>query len=422
MMLALSMSKQICMVSEDAGPASSLATIAAPLSVKSAQRPALLIFASSVVVAFLAAANAASPLYQRYEKTWHASSLTGTLAFAAYAVTVVTGLLWLSRLSEVFGRRHVLFVSISVQVVALLLFTVAGSFTVVIAARLLQGLASGAALGILSATMIDAHLERGTIASAASPGTGSGLGALFSGLTVQFLPGPTHTIYLILAAVLTTQALLALHLIPAGGGQRSAARRALRPSVAIPAHGRLMFLTVAPVVFAAWSLSGFYAALSPALYTTLSGSSTVWPTALPLFVLMATGTLTTVVLRNTTGHALTVISAVNTLAGLGATVIAVELENVGLFLVGSAIAGFGFGTGFQGAVSSLTPLATPEERPALMSAVFIVAYSGLGIAAIIPGALIGAGASLPTVTVELAAALAVITALSLCATLTTRAS
>jgi MFS family permease len=289
------------------------------------------------------------------------------------------------------------------------------------AARLLQGLASGAALGPLSAIMIDAHPERGTIASSVSPGTGSGLGALLSGLTVQFLPGPTHTIYLVLAVVLTAQALLVLRLVPAGGGHRSAARDTLRPQVAIPAAGRSKFLAVAPVVLAAWGLSGFYAALSPALYTTLSGTSAVWPTTLPLFVLVGTGTLTTLVLRNTAGLALTVISAVSTLAGLAVTVAAVELAHPGLYLLGSAIAGIGFGTGFQGPVRSLTPLVAPDERPALMSAVFMVAYIGLGIAAIIPGALIAAGLSLPTVTVELAGALAALTALSLCATLWTRA-
>ncbi len=404
------MSRQICMVDGE--------LIHAP---EPGPRPALLIFAGSVVIAFLAAANAAGPLYQRYENAWHASPLTGTIAFASYAVAVLTGLLWLSRLSEVVGRRRVLFASISTQIAALLVFAVAGSFIVVVIARILQGLASGAAFGVLSATMIDADPDRGAITSAATPGTGSGLGALLSGLTVQYLPGPTHTIYLLLAGVLTVQALLVLRLIPAGGGNRSALGSALRPRVAVPAQARKIFLAVAPVVLAAWGLSGFYAALSPALYTTLSGSREVWPTALPLFVLVGTGTLATTVLRNAGGAALTATSTVSTLAGLAVTVVAVEAENVGLYLVGSAIAGIGFGTGFQGPVRSLISLATPDERPALMSAVFMVAYLGLGIAAIIPGALLNTGIALPTVTVELAAALAVLTAVTLCATLRMRA-
>lgn len=56
--------------------------------------------ASSIVVLFLASANAPSPLYQTYESAWHVSALIGTIAFATYAVAVIGGLLWLDRLSE----------------------------------------------------------------------------------------------------------------------------------------------------------------------------------------------------------------------------------------------------------------------------------------------------------------------------------
>lgn len=380
------------------------------------ERLAVLALASSVVVAFLAAANAASPLYQRYEAAWHASPLTGTIAFAAYAVSVLAGLLCLSRLPDVLGRRQVLFTAICGQILALLLFAAAGSFTLIMAGRVLQGLASGAAFGALSATMIEADTRRGTIASAASPGTGSGLGALMSGLVVQFLPGPAHTVYLILAAVLAAQALLVLRLIPSGS-RRSASLAALRPRVAIPARARAVFLTAAPVVVAVWGLSGFYAALSPALYTTLSGRGAIWLTALPMFILLWSGTLATVVLRRVTGPVLTVTGAVVTLAGLGLTVAAIGLGSPGLYLVASAVAGIGFGAGFQGPVRSLAPLAADEERPALLSAVFAAAYIGLGGAAVIPGALVNAGIPLATVTVELAAGLAVLATVALCATL-----
>lgn len=70
---------------------------------RDAQRSVLLL-ASSIVVAFLAAANAPSPLYERYETAWHASPLIGTIAFAAYAAAVIAGLLWLKELPALLGR------------------------------------------------------------------------------------------------------------------------------------------------------------------------------------------------------------------------------------------------------------------------------------------------------------------------------
>jgi hypothetical protein len=40
----------------------------------------------------------------------------------------------------------------------------------------------------------------------------------------------------------------------------------------VPADAKTTFMSTAPVVFAVWGLSGFYAALSPALYRALSRS------------------------------------------------------------------------------------------------------------------------------------------------------
>jgi MFS family permease len=289
---------------------------------RDAQRSVLLL-ASSIMVAFLATANAPSPLYERYETAWHASPLIGTIAFAAYAVAVIVGLLWLKELPALLGRRAVLLGAIAGQILALVLFAVAGSFALIVVGRVLQGLASGAALGTLSAAMVESDAERGTAASAASPGAGSGSGALLSGLVVQFLPGPRQTIYLILAAILAIQALFVLRVMPRGL-RRPLSWKAVSPRVAVPADAKPTFMSTAPVVFAVWGLSGFYAALSPALYRALSRSDSVWRSALPLFALLAAATATTIVLRRLNGRAQTIIGAVAMLVGLGITVAAIE--------------------------------------------------------------------------------------------------
>jgi len=373
-----------------------------------AQR-SVLVLASSIVVAFLAAANAPSPLYARYETAWHASPLIGTIAFAAYAVAVIVGLLWLSELPARLGRRAVLLGAIAGQVLALALFAVAGSFALIVVGRVLQGLASGAALGTLSAAMVESDAERGTVASAASPGAGSGSGALLSGLVVQFLPDPRQTIYLILAAILAIQALFVLHVMPRVP-RLPLSSEAVSPRVAVPADTKTTFMSTAPVVFAVWGLSGFYAALSPALYGALSRSDSVWQSALPLFALLAAATATTIVLRRLNGRVQTIVGAVAMLVGLGVTVAAIESGSTWIHLVASTVAGVGFGAGFQGPVRSMAPQATDEQRLALHSAVFLVAYVGLGVSAVIPGALISSGAALTAVAIGLAVALAVLTA------------
>ncbi|MFI4982573.1 MAG: MFS transporter, partial [Nevskiales bacterium] len=57
-------------------------------------------------------------------------------------------------------------------------------------------------------------------------------------------------------------------------------------------------------------------------------------------------------------------------------------------LIGTSIAGMGFGTGFQGAVRSIVPFASAHERAGVLSIVFIVSYLSMGAPAIAAGALV----------------------------------
>jgi hypothetical protein len=59
---------------------------------------------SSIVVTFLAASSAPTPLYQRYNHLWHATALTTTVAFGIYALGVLAGLFSLGELSNHIGR------------------------------------------------------------------------------------------------------------------------------------------------------------------------------------------------------------------------------------------------------------------------------------------------------------------------------
>jgi predicted MFS family arabinose efflux permease len=382
----------------------------------SGRRIARLALTSSMVVSFLAASAAPTPLYDRYELMWHSTPLIGTIAFAVYALAVLAGLLWLGELATHLGRRTVLLGAVGGQVLALVLFAVAGSFEPILIGRAIQGLAAGSALGALSATMIESDPDRGAVASAASPTAGSGLGALISGVVVQFLPAPTHTIYLLLVVVMALQAFGVARLIDATP-RRRVPRSALRPRVAIPAAARKGFLASAPIMFAVWSLGGFYGALSPALYRSLSGDTSVWHSAVPLFLLAILGSASTIVLRRVPGRTLTIAGAAMLTAGLIGTVIAIKTGSVAVYLATSALAGVGFGAGFQGPIRTLVPLANQAERPGMLSAVFIVAYVGLGLPAVIAGALVSSGASLTGVAVALAIVLAVLTVGALVATI-----
>lgn len=81
-----------------------------------------LVLLASILVSFLAASAAPTPLYGVYQERWHFSPVTTTVVFAVYALAVLASLLIFGKLSDHVGRRPVLAVAIAVQMLALVVF------------------------------------------------------------------------------------------------------------------------------------------------------------------------------------------------------------------------------------------------------------------------------------------------------------
>src|SRR5580692_10100888 len=219
-------------------------------------RPALYLLAS-LVVSLLAASAAPTPLYAIYQRMWGFTPITITIVFGVYAVAVLVALLTLGRLSDSIGRRPVLLSALAVQILSMVVYATAGGVGELMGARIIQGLATGAALGAIGAGMLDVDRERGALANALSPGLGTGSGALISALFVQFLPAPTHLIYLVLIGVFAVQALGVL-LLRETVTPVPVTRDVFVPEVRLPRAVRGPVLAAAPVLFAVWALAGLY--------------------------------------------------------------------------------------------------------------------------------------------------------------------
>lgn len=370
----------------------------------STRRLALL---ASIVVSFLAASAAPTPLYQHYDAIWGGGALTTTIAFAIYAGAVLVGLLFLGEVSNHVGRKPVILAALAAQSVAMVLFATADSFTPLLIGRVIQGLATGAALGSLGAAMIDTHRERGTLASGVAPGAGTGLGSLLAALVVGYLPWPTHLIYLVLLGVFAIQAIGAVRLREVGH-HAPGLLSDLRPQVAVPRAARAAFLSVAPVLFSVWALAGFYGSLGPSLMRELADSTSVTLGGVGLFLLAGVASLATVALRNLDTERTMVLGITALITGVLGTVVAIEAGSIDIYLVATAVAGIGFGSGLQGGIRTVVPLATAAERTGLLSAVYVVSYLGLGAPAVVAGFLVSRGLDLENVSVGYAAALIVL--------------
>ncbi|BFO18257.1 hypothetical protein SHKM778_46450 [Streptomyces sp. KM77-8] len=110
---------------------------------------------AAIFVLFLAASSAPSPLYLIYQLQWQFTAWVLTLVFALYVMGLLSSLLVVGALSDHLGRRPVLAAAIGLEMVALALFLTAGNVAVLATARVLQGIATGAATTTLSATLVD---------------------------------------------------------------------------------------------------------------------------------------------------------------------------------------------------------------------------------------------------------------------------
>ena len=162
----------------------------------------------------------------------------------------------------------------------------------------------------------------------------------------------------------------------------------LKPRVHLPAATRGPLLAALPVLVATWALGGFYASLGPMLVRGMLGVGSAFLGGMTLFVLAASGGLAVLALRHHEPRAMMTFGAAMLAAGVGVTVCSLPHHDIAVFFAGTAIAGVGFGTGFQGAVRSVVPFAAPHERAGVLSIIFIVSYLSMGLPAIGAGVLV----------------------------------
>ncbi|MFF3442060.1 MFS transporter [Streptosporangium sp. NPDC002721] len=349
---------------------------------------AAMVLLATTLTTFMAAASAPTPLYAVYQGHWGFSSSVLTAIYAIYAVSLLVALLTVGSLSDHIGRRPVILGAVALETVAMVIFASADGVTALVAARVVQGFATGAATGALGAGLLDADRTRGPLVNSATPALGLAAGSLGSSLLVQYLPAPTRTVFVVLIVAFVLQG-VAILLLPESVGRRAGALASLRPHVSVPAGARRVLLLVTPITVAGWALGGFYLSLGPSLAREVTGSGSVVVGGLLVFALTISGTVAILALRSVPAPRAMRVASVLLALGVGVTLLGVNTGSVALFFAGTVVAGLGFGAGFQGAARTLLPAAAPHERAGLMAAFYIVSYLAMGIPATVAGIVAG---------------------------------
>ncbi|MEU6753453.1 MFS transporter [Spirillospora sp. NPDC046719] len=343
---------------------------------------------AATLLAFMAAAAAPSPLYVVYQAEWKFSATTLTVVFAVYALALLAALVTVGALSDHIGRRPVLAAALVAQVAAMLMFVSADGVGWLIAARILQGLATGTATGAISAGLVDLqppHDQRlASLVNSATPGIGLGAGALGSGLLVQYAPAPTTLVYWLLAA-LCALAVAGILLMPETSARRPGALASLRPQISVPRGARGTFLLIVPSLIATWGVVGLYMSLGPSLAAGVLGVRSHLVGGLVVFALMAASATAVIATGARRPRPMMIGGSVVLAAGLALTLTALAAASTSLFFTATVISGLGFGAAFLGAFRIAASLAEPARRAALFATVYTLSYLAFSLPAIAAG-------------------------------------
>jgi MFS family permease len=345
----------------------------------------------AIMVVFQAASSAPAPLYVVYQRMWGFSAATLTLIFAIFVFTLLGALLVAGRLSDYLGRRPVLVAAIAAEAAALLLFLLSGNVTMLLAARAIQGVATGLVLPALGATLVDLNPPhapgRAAVVSGVVPIGGLAAGALACSALAQFAPSPTRLVWILLLALMAL-ALAAVLLLPESAAGRPGAARSLVPRLAVPRRLRRDVLALVPVIVASWALGGLYLSLGPSAAVGIFGLTSHFYGGLVVTLLCGTGAVTAYALRGARAVTVLRISTSLLAAGTAVTLAGMLTHSVPAAIAGTVMAGVGYGASGLAAFGSMARLAGPAdaaERGGLFAVAYVVAYLAFSLPALIAG-------------------------------------
>jgi len=344
------------------------------------------ILAGLFLMLFFASA-AASPLYQVYQAQFHFPAATLTAVFAVYVLVLLVTLLVFGSVSDYLGRLPVIIMALAFSVAACAVFLAAHGVEALYAARSLQGIATGLASGPIGGALIDLQppgSHRAPLVISVFASLGLALGALVTSALVQYAPAPTRLIWWALLAVFAA-GIVAAAAMAEPGSRRPGVLASLRPRVAVPRQARSTFAVAVPCIVAGWALGGLYLSLGPSLAAQATGSTNLLWGGLVIFLLCGTGAAAAFALRTISPQATMLAGCLFLLAGMAVTCGAIAATASAAFLVGTAVAGVGFGLAFLGSFRVITALAEPDDRAGLVAAVYIVGYLAFSVPALIAG-------------------------------------
>lgn len=322
-----------------------------------------------------------TPLYPVYEQQYSIAELMVTVIYGVYATGTIAALILAGSWSDQIGRRPVVGAALAFSAASALIFALDANLPSLLVARVLSGMSAGLATGAATVMVIelapDGHRHTATLLATAVNMGGLGLGPLVGGWFAEYLPWPTHLVFIVdLGAI----ALAALCLAWIPETVTVVPRARLRPQrISVPPEIRHVFVPAAIAGFAGFAVLGLFTALTPAVLGKILGWHNLAFTGFVVFLAFAASTVGQVSLglippRFALPSGCLVLSA-------SALVIAAAIarESLPSLITGAVLAGFGQGLGFRAGLAAVAAASDVHRRGEVTSTFFVVLYVAISV-------------------------------------------
>lgn len=340
--------------------------------------------------------NGPGAIYGLYRQKWDLSPLTVTAVFAVSSIALLTMLVMMGGVSDVVGRRPVIFFAVVLNLVSTVAFLLASGLVWLFVARAIQGMSNGLLSGPATAALVEldprSDYRRASLVSTVALMAGSAIGPLLFGLLAQYTSEPTKTPY-VAHGVVVLFVVLGMFCLPAdrgrlrrsGGDAGAGGWRVLVQRPRFPLVRRRLFLLAGGTLAVTWCIGSFWASLTSLVTTQLLHDNA---RALPgeiLFLYFGLAGGIQLIARRW-DHRLAMLWGVIAVAvGIGLLELAISAQSTAALVVAIVIGGVGAGISYMGATAVVVYLATPQNRAAVISAYNVIGYFAVAVPVVIVG-------------------------------------
>lgn len=330
-----------------------------------------------------------TPLYPLYQQQLDLTDGLVGLAFTAYPVGVVLTLVFLGGLSDRFGRRNTLIIGMVVLCTALVVLAFASHYPLLVFGRFIQGVGAAMITGAGAATLMESHpvgIARGSLVNTLSVAGGSAVGPILAGILASATVIPLIAPYMAIVLLLPIPLIFLIRsrdVVPKTRGARL-----VRP-IRIPRQIWAAFSVAGATVLGTNICMGIYGSFGSIIASTVGWDSELLRGLLVSLVLVMLAAVQPFS-RNLSAKTAMYLGIGSCAAGWALVTIAANSSFVPLMVIGSMVVGGGAGMCLMGSAALIGIISPADRRAEMYSAYLTVAFTALGITALISGPIIGA--------------------------------